>query len=256
VTYTGGVPTGATAQDLATSSDVGAPEGLVVLPAAGAYGAAGDLYVAEDKNPAKVIWIDPGSGAADSIASGFQRSEGLAFGDFAGAQPAALYTAETVANRVARIDSSGAVTTLGDPAAVGLSAPDNVEFGPDGFLYVGEDRTDHQGRILRVDPDGTHTVFATGFGSPQGMAFHPATGDLYISEQDYDRIWRVRFAAAPVAVPVASPITLVFGALAMLGAVLMERSMRPDGRAARSNCPAEVLRCARGDEADRERALR
>lgn len=69
-------------------------------------------------------------------------------------------------------------------------------------------------------------MFATGFGSPQGMAFHPATGDLYIAEQDYDRIWRVRFAeAAPV--PVASPFSLVLGALAMLSAAAFARPLRP-----------------------------
>lgn len=77
---------------------------------------------------------------------------------------------------------------------MGLTFPDNVEFGPDGFLYVSEDRPAPASRIVRVGADGAHEVFATGFGQAAGLAFHPETGDLYLSEQDRDRIWRVRFA--------------------------------------------------------------
>jgi sugar lactone lactonase YvrE len=169
------------------------PEGLVVIESDGPFGSAETLYVAEDVVGGRILRLDPGSREMSILASGLRRPEGLAFGDFGGEAEPALYAAETALHRVIRIDAEGAVTPLGDPAAVGLTFPDNVEFGPDGFLYVSEDRPAPQSRILRVAADGAHEVFATGFGQAAGLAFHPETGDLYVSEQDFDRIWRVRF---------------------------------------------------------------
>ncbi len=64
----------------------------------------------------------------------------MAFGDFGGALDPGPYAAETLADNVLRIESNGAVSVLGDPSAVALRHPDNLEFGPDGFLYVSEDR--------------------------------------------------------------------------------------------------------------------
>ena len=78
------------------------------------------------------------------------------------------------------IGTDGIVTTFGDPAAIGgLNGPDNIAFGPDGYLYVGEK---YGGRIIRIAGDGTHTVFATGFDNVEGVAFDPLNGDLYIGE--------------------------------------------------------------------------
>jgi sugar lactone lactonase YvrE len=194
----GNVPQAATtsASSVTTSLAVDNPEGLVVLPAAGPYGAAGDLYVAEDRNPGRILHVVPASGATSALASGLVRPEGMAFGDFGGALPPALYAAETSTHRVLRIDAAGTVSVFGNAAAVGLTFPDNLEFGPDGYLYVSEDRPAPASRIVRVAPDGTFEVFATGFGQAQGMVFD-ADGDLYLSEQDLDRIWRVRFLPPP-----------------------------------------------------------
>jgi sugar lactone lactonase YvrE len=170
------------------------PEGVAVIDADGAYGPVGTVYVAEDLVGGRVLRRDPVTGDMSVLAAGLRRPEGLAFGDFAGAAEPALYAAETALHRVIRIGADGAVVTLGDPAAAGLTFPDNVEFGPDGFLYVSEDRPEPQSRILRVGVDGTHEIFATCFGQAAGLAFHPLTGDLHVAEQDRDRIWRVRFA--------------------------------------------------------------
>jgi sugar lactone lactonase YvrE len=178
---------------IGTSLGINNPEGLVVLGDDGPFGSTGTLYVAEDLFGGRVLRVDPGSGAVSVLASNLRRPEGLAFGDFGGAAEPALYAAETALHRVIRIAADGSVSTLGTPSPVGLTFPDNVEFGPDGLLYVSEDRPAPQSRILRIAEDGTHEVFATGFGQAAGLAFQPQTGDLYVSEQDFDRIWRVRF---------------------------------------------------------------
>lgn len=190
-------PAGSSATSLTTSLGLEAPEGLIVLGSDGAYGSTGDLYVTEEV-PGNIVRIQPGTGTTSLLIAGLATPEGMAFGDFGGALPAALYVAETNNNRVLRIDSNGTATVLGDPGPIGLTSPDNVEFGPDGFLYVGEDRDAPNGRIIRIAPDGTHTVFATAFDKPQGMIFDPSNGDMYIAEQAQDRIWRLRFAGPPV----------------------------------------------------------
>jgi sugar lactone lactonase YvrE len=187
------LPLASSATSVATSLSVDNPEGLVVLARASAYGAAGDLLVAEDLAAGRLLHVAPGTGAAAVLAAGLARPEGLAFGDFAGASAPALYAAETLNGRVVRVDPAGTWSTVGDPSLVALTAPDNVAFGPDGFLYVSEDRPAPGSRIVRIAPDGAHEVFASGFGEAQGMAFD-ANGDLYIAEQERDRIWRVRFS--------------------------------------------------------------
>jgi sugar lactone lactonase YvrE len=186
-------PLSAAKNSLTTSLGVANPEGLAILDAAGAYGNVGDLAVCEDSNPGNVLGIVPGAGTTTVRASGLARPEGVAFGSL-GAESPALYVAETRNHRVLRIDPDGASSVVGDPTSVALTAPDNVEFGPHGTLYVSEDRPLPNSRVLQIAANGTHSVFATGFSQAQGLAFDAATGDLYIAEQNLDRVWRVRFA--------------------------------------------------------------
>lgn len=206
VTYGAGLTQSATKASVTTSVAFLGLEGLVVLEQDTAgYGLAGDIIVSEDPPfapPHKIAHVEPDGTSTvltpnASPANNVNRPEGLAIGDFGGAFGPALYAAETSGDRIVRIDPDGSLNVLGDPAAFGLDSPDNIEFGPDGFLYVSEDRGSGNGRIIRIASDGTHSVFATGFRYPQGLAFDPATGDLYISEQGEQSIWRVSFSNVP-----------------------------------------------------------
>jgi len=79
-----------------------------------------------------------------------------------------------------------------------------VRFGPDGFIYVSigdnhngagpQSPTELRGKILRVDRDGKAAagnkppagfdarVFTYGHRNPQGIAFRPGTGEVFVSE--------------------------------------------------------------------------
>lgn len=89
----------------------------------------------------------------------------------------------------------------------------SLEFGPDGMLYLTTGRDTIAGpislqpdrlpgKVLRLRPDGSvpednpfnNSVYALGFKNPQGLAWHPETGELYAAmhgKNRYDEINRV-----------------------------------------------------------------
>jgi glucose/arabinose dehydrogenase len=119
------------------------------------------------------------------------------------------YTARTqagrAANRVVRYRESGnrlaeRAVLLDDIPANTIHDGGRLRFGPDGLLYVttgdaateqlAQDIASLAGKILRINPDGTtprgnpfsSPVFSYGHRNPQGIDWHPATGDLWESE--------------------------------------------------------------------------
>jgi glucose/arabinose dehydrogenase len=80
-------------------------------------------------------------------------------------------------------------------------AGSRIKFGPDGKLYVttgdasqrqlAQNRNSLAGKILRLNPDGSipednpfrgSPVYSLGHRNPQGIAWHPETGELYSTE--------------------------------------------------------------------------
>lgn len=118
------------------------------------------------------------------------------------------YTARTsrgVANRVVRYRESNGrlveqVVLLDDIPANTIHDGGRLRFGPDGLLYVttgdaasedlAQDLASYAGKILRLNADGTtprgnpfsSPVYSYGHRNPQGLDWHPATGELWASE--------------------------------------------------------------------------
>ena len=114
-------------------------------------------------------------------------------------------------NRVARLtdqDGTGTNHRIILDAIPGSSRHDGcrIRFGPDGYLYVTMgDATDRDlaqnldslaGKVLRLSDDGSvpadnpfpdSYVYTYGHRNPQGLAWHPASGDLFITEHGPDR---------------------------------------------------------------------
>jgi glucose/arabinose dehydrogenase len=138
----------------------------------------------------------------------------------------AFYTAgdedgNPIAQRIVRLTADGAVasdaTVIVDDLPVGERCCHNggrIAFGPDGMLYVtlgdieqpatSQDIDHPAGSVLRYADDGTipddnpfgpeNPVYAYGLRNPFGLAFHPETGELFVSDngpQGYDEVNRI-----------------------------------------------------------------
>jgi sugar lactone lactonase YvrE len=78
---------------------------------------------------------------------------------------------------ILRVDDRGRTETFATlPASV---AAFHLAFGPDGALYVTGPTLGPNDGVYRITPDGHATMWATGFGRPQGLAFD-AAGQLYV----------------------------------------------------------------------------
>jgi glucose/arabinose dehydrogenase len=108
-------------------------------------------------------------------------------------------------NRIVRYREVGGqlaerVVLLDNIPAAGIHDGGRIRFGPDGLLYItagdaassslAQDVASLAGKILRINPDGTtprdnpfsSRVYSYGHRNPQGLDWHPVTGDLWASE--------------------------------------------------------------------------
>ena len=192
-----------------------------------AWGPDGSIWVTE--RPGTISRVDTSTGEITRVGhlevvevseSGLM---GMAFHpDFAN-QPY-LYVAHSygtgrnIRNRLVRMRFDG--TMLGDPEILLDNIPGNrnhngsrLAIGPDSLLYMttgdagratrAQDLASVAGKVLRLtlagrpapgNPFGT-LVYSYGHRNPQGIVFHPETGELYIAEhgpRDNDEVNRVR----------------------------------------------------------------
>ena len=109
-------------------------------------------------------------------------------------------------NRVVRLRDQGGKGAFDRVVFDGIPGAFNhnggrIGFGPDGMLYVAtgetyqaelaQDRNSPAGKILRLTPEGqilpdnpfpASPIYSWGHRNPQGLAWHPASGDLFVSE--------------------------------------------------------------------------
>src|SRR6266545_2925807 len=84
-----------------------------------------------------------------------------------GAATSSFPRKHSLATREATQFSNGVPSTF----ATGLTFPRGLAFDSSGNLFVAE--AIQPGDILKFFPDGTHTVFASGFGRPEFLTFGP-----------------------------------------------------------------------------------
>ncbi|GMU45655.1 MAG: hypothetical protein AMXMBFR26_04370 [Porticoccaceae bacterium] len=71
----------------------------------------------------------------------------------------------------------------------------DVAFTLDGRLIVTREST---GELIELSTAGVPTPFATGLGAPDGIAVHPGTGDIYVTDPNSSTLWRVAPDGSPV----------------------------------------------------------
>jgi gluconolactonase len=110
----------------------------------------------------------------------------------AGAQPSAAVKRMT--GGIQRIHPDGSVDYLTQD----LVSPNDICFGPDGFLYVTDPthtRSMNDGRIWKVDPDsGAAEILTSVPWYPNGIGFSTEDDALYVADSRHARI--VRYALA------------------------------------------------------------
>jgi sugar lactone lactonase YvrE len=138
-------------------------------PTSLAFDREGRLFVSS-RFDGSVYRVEP-DGRAALYASDLGVACGLAFGP-----DGRLYVGDR-SGSILRVEPQGKARTIASlPPSV---AAFHLAFGPDGALYVTAPTLSTNDAIYRVTTDGDVSVFASGFGRPQGLAFD-AAGHLFV----------------------------------------------------------------------------
>lgn len=164
-----------------------------------ALGPGGVVYASQPGKGQVVRLVDAdGNGEAESqevVVSGQDRPHGLAV------KGGWLYIANTNALVRAKLDATGRVTgsveKVAEYSGGGGHWSRTVVFGADGNLYVSigstcnicEESNEDRAAVLRFNADGSNrVVFAKGLRNAVGMAVHPATREIWVTQNERDNL--------------------------------------------------------------------
>ena len=162
-----------------------------------AIGPDGSVYVSQPGSNQVTRLVDAnGDGAAESksvAVSGLNRPHGMAFHN------GWMYIANTDGIVRVKLDAngvpSGAPEVLNHFSGGGAHSTRSIVFGPDGKMYVSIGSTCNlcvetdsmRAAIIQYDANGANgKVYARGLRNAVGIAFNPATGELWASQNERD----------------------------------------------------------------------
>ncbi len=167
-------------------------------PTGFAFDEQGRLFVTSQDGNVYILQDEDQDGRADSrttFATGYYFPLGVAVHEPSGEVYVSYQGAITVlkdANGDGRFDEE---RHLVDDLPFDKHQNDNLEFGPDGWLYIGvgstcdacDDPDPRSASILRFNVEtGESEIFATGMRNPFDLAFHPETGELFATDNGRD----------------------------------------------------------------------
>lgn len=164
-----------------------------------ALGPDGSVYVSQSSRNQITRLVDAnGDGVPEQqtvVLQGLNQPHGMAFRD------GWMYVANTNAVVRFKLDASnlptGAPQTIATYTWGSGHSTRSIVFGTDGALYVSigsscnicEERTPDRASVMRFDPNGAGgRVFSSGLRNAVGIAVHPATGKIWVSQNERDNI--------------------------------------------------------------------
>ena len=167
-------------------------------PTGFAFDGQGRLYVTSQDGNVYILRDENQDGRADArttFATGYYFPLGVAIHEPSGEVYVSYQGVITVLKDTNGDGHSDEERALVDDLPFDKHQNDNLEFGPDGWLYIGvgstcdacEDPDPRSASILRFNVEtGESQIFATGMRNPFDIAFHPETGDLFATDNGRD----------------------------------------------------------------------
>jgi glucose/arabinose dehydrogenase len=162
------------------------------------FDSEGSLYVTSQDGNVYILRDADGDGRADSrltFATGYYFPVGVAIHEPTGEVYVSYQGAITVLTDTNDDGRADEERSLVEDLPFDKHQNDNLEFGPDGWLYIGvgstcdacEDPDPRSASILRYNvTTGESEIFATGMRNPYDIAFHPKTGEMFATDNGRD----------------------------------------------------------------------
>jgi glucose/arabinose dehydrogenase len=163
-----------------------------------AFDASGRMYATSQDGNVYLVTDQNGDGRADEVsifASGFVFALGIAVNPSSGEVFVSHQGVISILSDGDKNNQADGERILAGDIPFGEHQNDNLEFGPDGLLYLGvgstcnacDDSNPLSGTILRFNTEtGEREIFATGLRNPYDIAFQPGTGELFATDNGRD----------------------------------------------------------------------